>query len=139
VQQAFYTVSSHHGLGKYDLSLTQDELILVRKWRCLSIPPAIVVCILARISNCILLVRLFGVYTWFKWFLIVVTTTSSIFGTLTIPLIFLQYTSVEALWNPYIGYYQRWDPMIESILEYLTQCKLATTQTVASIPQKILF
>ena len=58
-----------------------DQLIEVLKWSWVAMSPGILVSILARISITILLIRLFGVHTWFKWFLIILTTIQVIIST----------------------------------------------------------
>lgn len=71
--QCLVTVCYTYGLGKHQDALTQEELFSILKWTWIASAPGQMVSILARISICILLVRLFSVHKWFKWFIILFT------------------------------------------------------------------
>lgn len=67
--------------------------------------------ILARISIAILLVRIFGVKTWLKWFLIAMTTLQVLTVVIVAITCWLQVRPAEGLWNPLIDA-QRLDPNV---------------------------
>src|SRR4051794_37644201 len=82
---AFISVCYHYGMGKHDASLTPFQVVGVLQWAWLANTPGLLVSITARISIAILLVRLFGVYTGFKWFVIIVTGACCIMIVVIIP------------------------------------------------------
>ncbi|PQE06889.1 integral membrane protein [Rutstroemia sp. NJR-2017a BVV2] len=120
--QALATVSFTYGLGKHDLSLRQpDEMINVLKWNWIASPPGMLVSILARISITILLLRLFGIHLWLKWYLIIFTGLQTLVGGLIIPFTWVQDDPVSGLWNIYDPTVKHWDPRIVLYMEYLGQ------------------
>ncbi|KUJ18478.1 uncharacterized protein LY89DRAFT_780548 [Mollisia scopiformis] len=120
--QALVTVSFHYGLGKHDTSLKKpDQMIAVLKWNWIASLPGMIVSILARISIAILLIRLFGVYEWFKRFLIVFTILQTTVCTLIIPFTWLQDNPVQGLWDVYDRQVKHWDPRIVLYMEYFGQ------------------
>ncbi|RYP08858.1 hypothetical protein DL765_008664 [Monosporascus sp. GIB2] len=83
VAMALITKSYLHGLGKHDADLQLHyQLVGVLKWSWIAMSPGMLVSALVRISITILLIRLFGVHAWFKWFQIVLTTIQVIPGSL---------------------------------------------------------
>lgn len=122
--QALLTVSYQNGMGKHDANLEQPtQFVTVLKWNWITEVPGLMVSILARISITILLVRLFGVHTWFKWFIITLTAIQTIVDGLIIPFTFCQVKPTEALWNVYLTDVQRWDPRIVLYMDYVGQCE----------------
>ncbi|KAI2621139.1 hypothetical protein GGR54DRAFT_90052 [Hypoxylon sp. NC1633] len=111
-EQSTITVSYHYGLGKHDQDLRPRQLDDMLKWMWASLPSYIVASILARISIAIFLVRLFGVYRWFKCFVLLITALVSLFGVISISLVFVQYTPVEKLWTPSLQDFTSMDPRI---------------------------
>lgn len=61
--------------------------------------PAILVAIVARISAAIFLIRTFGVKTWFKWYLIVLTAAQTAAAVVALILNFGRVVPVEGLWD----------------------------------------
>lgn len=59
-----------------------------------------------------LLIRLFGVHTWLKWFLIYLIVRQTVLGIVFIAMTYSMYRPVEAIWNVYITDAVRWDPRI---------------------------
>ncbi|KAJ8062111.1 hypothetical protein OCU04_008672 [Sclerotinia nivalis] len=120
--QALITVSFAYGLGKHDMSLRQpDEMVNVLKWNWIASAPGMLVSILARISIAILLIRLFGVHLWLKWYLIIFTALQTLVGGLIIPFTWVQDDPVSGLWNIYDPTVKHWDPRIVLYMEYLGQ------------------
>ena len=111
-------------MGKRDVALSFDpQLVNILKWNWISTPPSVLVSILARISAAILLVRLFGVYTWLKWFLVLFTALQTVVASVSIIIAFAQVDPVQGLWNPTLPA-RRWDPRIGQYYVYVSQCKL---------------
>jgi hypothetical protein len=118
---AFVTVSVHYGLGKhiYDITNPEDIIEIVKvNWE--STVPGILASITARISIAILLVRLFGVKTWFRWYIYIITASQTIVEILFIIAIWAQCKPVEAIWNPIVSH-TCWNPIIQKTLGYLGQ------------------
>ncbi|KAI1122760.1 hypothetical protein F5Y10DRAFT_286860 [Nemania abortiva] len=99
INQSFITVSFPYGLGKhiYDFSSAQD-IITMTKWQWFAVPPGLVSGILARIAICTLLVRLFGVHAWFKYYAIKVTACGVVFNFVIPILLFVLYRLVETFY-----------------------------------------
>lgn len=121
--QCIITKCYQSGMGKHDADLTVPQLFNVLKWNWISTTPAILVSIVARISITILLIKLFGLHIWFKWFLIVFTSLQSIVAMLAIIFVWVQVSPVQALWDPEIVVSYRWDSRIQQDTTYLGQCK----------------
>lgn len=120
ISQAFVTVAFTYGFGKHDANLRPDQMINILKWMWLANTPGLIVGILARLSIAVLLIRLFGVHEWLKWFLVVVTGICSILTCVILPCTYLQSDPVSGNWNPKIPA-KRWDPIIYISLAYLGQ------------------
>lgn len=124
-----WTVSYHYGMGKHDQDLEQPtQFVNVLKWMWLASGPGMVISIIARISIAILLVRLFGVHTWFKWFTIGLTALQTIVCVMIIPFTYCQVQPVEGLWNVYRTDLMKWDPLIMQYFMYVGQCELTLLQ-----------
>ena len=121
------TVMLKYGFGKHDYSLTPDQLIAILKYNWVRIGVQVLVSSLARISISILLIRLFGVYKWFKWFVCIVTSLVCVASTVLVIVTFVQSTPVEALWNIFLTNAHRWDTRVWLYLAYFAQCKSAST------------
>ncbi|KAI0173704.1 integral membrane protein [Hypoxylon sp. FL1284] len=120
VSQTFVTLGYHYGLGKHDAALTPNEMINILKWMWLANTPGLLVSILARISIAILLVRLFGIHTWLKWFIIVVTAICTILTVVILPCTYLQSTPVSGNWDPSTPA-KHWDPRIYIDIAFFSQ------------------
>ena len=72
----------------------------------------------------ILLVRIFGIYTWFKGFVIVITVLQVVSTLVLIVTSWLSVRPVQALWNPLITTW-RMNPNVLLQEAYVTGCKLA--------------
>jgi hypothetical protein len=120
VSQSFVTVAFHHGFGKHDADLRPDQMINILKWMWLANTPGLIVSVVARLSIAVLLVRLFGVHEWLKWFIIVVTGVCSILTCVILPCTYLQSNPVSGNWNSMIPA-KRWDPQIYITLAYFGQ------------------
>jgi len=112
VSVGFVSVAYHHGMGKHDASLTPFQMVDVLKWMWLASTPGLLTSITARISIAILLVRLFGVYEWLKWFVIATITACSLITLAILPCTYLQTTPVSGNWNILDPNVTRWDPSI---------------------------
>ncbi|KAF4505778.1 hypothetical protein G6O67_007691 [Ophiocordyceps sinensis] len=88
-----------YGYGRHDRDMTPEQQVQVLKASWLTMPESVFVSAVARISIAILLVRLFGVHSWFKWFCIAVTALQAVLAVIFVPLTFLQKRPVEALWE----------------------------------------
>jgi hypothetical protein len=121
ISMGFVSTGYHYGLGKHDADLTMDQMGNVLKWSWLANTPGLLVSITARLSIAILLVRLFGVHEWFKWFVIVVTAACSIMTIVIIPCTYLQTTPVSGNWNPFDPSVTRWNPKIYITMAFVGQ------------------
>ena len=100
VWQVFLTKSHEWGHGKHDKDLSYDpQLINIEKWNYLAMIPTQLVSITARISASIMLIRLFGIMRWFKWYLYIFTPAQTIVGITYLGLLFTKAKPVEGLWN----------------------------------------
>jgi hypothetical protein len=112
-------------MGKHQADLyLPNELVETQRWEWCAVPPGIAAGILGRISICVLLVRLFGVHVWFKWFAIVLTTLGVVMNAVTCICIFVQVQPVEAFWNPFITTtVTSWNPRIVQNMMFSAQCE----------------
>lgn len=120
--QACITVGYTYGLGKRDMNLSFDQLVSILKWMWISSTFSILASTIARISIAVLLIRLFGLHLWLKWFLIVFTAIQSIGGFLIILFVWVQVKPVEGLWNPLLPA-TRWNPDIQKNAAIVGQCQ----------------
>ncbi|KAK0630992.1 hypothetical protein B0T17DRAFT_236873 [Bombardia bombarda] len=103
VNQILISIAFRYGMGKHLADLyIPDQLVTMSMWEWLAVPPGSAAAILARISICIVLVRLFGIYKWFKWFTIILTTLGVTMGAILAICIFAQFEPAEGLWNPFL-------------------------------------
>jgi hypothetical protein len=100
--QGCLTVAVKYGLGMHNQDLTFDEIVNTIKWMQMYIAPSILSSIVARISICLLLIRIFGSKVWLKWYLIVATFLQAALNIAVVILAWVRATPVEALWNPTI-------------------------------------
>jgi hypothetical protein len=123
VYQAEFTVLVSWGEGlPYD-RLTAVQKITKSKWGYISAIPSILTSCIARISIAILLVRIFGVRRWIKWYLIIFTSLETILSILSIIFLVAQCTPWSGLWDHTIKA-KCWDPFIYAYTALATQCKL---------------
>ena len=120
----FVTEALRWGGGKHDEDLTQEQLVNILKCFWMSTTPAILVSIVARISAAILLIRIFGTKTWFKWFLIVFTVLQTIAGVSAIVTTWTQAQPLESLWNPTITPIVDQNSTLRNILVDIAYCKV---------------
>ncbi|KAI0502945.1 hypothetical protein F5B22DRAFT_579817 [Xylaria bambusicola] len=90
------------------------------KWGWISAVPSILVSCIARISITILLVRIFGVRRWLKWYLILFTSFLSVLSLLSIIFLVAQCVPFYGLWTPMIKA-KRWNPYIYPYTAIATQ------------------
>lgn len=114
-------MSYHYGMGKHDASLTPPQMVNVLKWMWLANTPGLLVSITARVSIAILLVRLFGVYTWLKWFVIATTAICSVMTLIILPCTYLQSTPVSGNWDIFNPNVTHWNPKIYIDIAFTTQ------------------
>ncbi|KAH7384631.1 hypothetical protein BKA66DRAFT_81944 [Pyrenochaeta sp. MPI-SDFR-AT-0127] len=100
--QSCLTVAFHYGFGKHDRDLYFDQAVNIAKWIWMSFTPGIASSIASRISVAILLVRIFGIHNWLKWFLIIITIPQVVASVVLAITSFVQVSPVQALWNPLI-------------------------------------
>ncbi|OAG01869.1 putative Sterigmatocystin 8-O-methyltransferase [Paraphaeosphaeria sporulosa] len=96
------TVAFHYGFGKHDHSLTFYQAVHIAKWIWMSFTPGITSSIASRISIAFLLVRIFGIHTWLKWSLIVITVIQVVGSVVLALTSWLQVRPVQGLWDPTI-------------------------------------
>ncbi|KAI2464677.1 hypothetical protein F4781DRAFT_58038 [Annulohypoxylon bovei var. microspora] len=122
VAQIFVSLAFKHGMGKhvYDL-YTSDQVVTMSMWEWFSVPPGVVSGIFGRISICILLIRLFGVRVWFRYYAIALTACGVITSTITGICLYASRQPVQSLWNPYIPNPKQWEPTIVPDMMFLGQ------------------
>ncbi|KAI0003922.1 hypothetical protein F4779DRAFT_600982 [Xylariaceae sp. FL0662B] len=122
VSQVLITIACSEGFGKHDADLyLPDQMVQVLKISWIAMTPGILVSLIARVSITILLVRLFGIHTWFRKFLIILTGAQTTIGIVVIICSWLQTKPVEAQWNVFMSNAERWDPRILLYMMYLAQ------------------
>ncbi|KAI0457470.1 hypothetical protein F5B21DRAFT_501517 [Xylaria acuta] len=111
VYEAMFTVQIYWGFGlPYD-RVTPNQFKQSNKWSWFSAAPSILASCIARISITILLVRIFGVQTWLKWYLICFTSLLTIVSVVAIILLAAQCVPWYGLWE-YTIEARRWNPLI---------------------------
>ncbi|KAK7737855.1 hypothetical protein SLS62_011422, partial [Diatrype stigma] len=131
--QVLVTMSVIKGAGKtLPPTFTPDNLIDLLKWSWFSNPLAILVSVTARVSIAILLVRIFGIRTWFKWFMIVFTSMVVIIGILNIVIVWFQAHPVQALWDFRIPV-PHWSPMIQQTFSSILHVGLSLVLALSII------
>ncbi|KAI1348375.1 hypothetical protein F5Y01DRAFT_292494 [Xylaria sp. FL0043] len=109
--QAFFTVITSWGGGLAYDQLTPLQRMQVSKWGWVSGIPSILVSCTARISITILLVRIFGVRRWLKWYLIIFTSVLTVLSLLSIIFLAAQCSPWSGLWDSTVKA-RRWNPYI---------------------------
>ncbi|KAI0536736.1 hypothetical protein GGR58DRAFT_379659 [Xylaria digitata] len=111
VYQAFFHIIISWGGGLAFDRLTPVQRMNVSKWGWISAIPSILVSCIARVSITILLVRIFGVRRWLKWYLICFTSVLTTLSVLSIIFLAAQCSPWYALWNAALPA-RRWNPFI---------------------------
>ncbi|TGJ86979.1 hypothetical protein E0Z10_g1715 [Xylaria hypoxylon] len=111
IYQAFFTVIIIWGGGLAYDRLDALQKVNVSKWGWISAIPSILVSCVARISITILLVRIFGVRRWLKWYLICFTSVLSVLSVLSIIFLAAQCNPWDGLWDRTVQA-KRWNPYI---------------------------
>ncbi|MCJ1432482.1 hypothetical protein MMC27_001839 [Xylographa pallens] len=112
------------GLGQHSQDLTENQVQTVTKMDLVFTTPAILASITARISICVLMLKLFATKKWFMWYLYIITVLQTIAEILVIVFVWAMCTPVQALWTPELiesGAAQCWNPAIEQDAAYLGQ------------------
>ncbi|KAK6856594.1 hypothetical protein PG995_006781 [Apiospora arundinis] len=111
VYQATFTVLCDWGNGRPYDQLTRQQQQQISKWGYISAIPSIMISFVARISITILLVRIFGIHKWFKWYCIIFTSILTLVGVLSLIFLGAQSDPWEGLWVPTMPA-KRWNPKI---------------------------
>ncbi|KAK8108238.1 uncharacterized protein PG998_010251 [Apiospora kogelbergensis] len=109
-----------NGISWDDWLMCVAVMMSVLKWMWLANTPGLLVSITARVSIAVLLIRLFGIHRWLKWYLIIFTSLCTILTIVIITCTYLQSTPVSGNWNP-TEPAKKWDPIIYISLGYLAQ------------------
>ncbi|KAK5630922.1 hypothetical protein RRF57_006637 [Xylaria bambusicola] len=120
VFQAFFHEITAWGGGLAFDRLDPLQKQQVSKWGWISGIPSILVSCIARISITILLVRIFGVRRWLKWYLILFTSFLSVLSLLSIIFLVAQCVPWYGLWDPTVKA-KRWNPYIYPYTAIATQ------------------
>ncbi|KAH8892947.1 hypothetical protein GQ53DRAFT_645846 [Thozetella sp. PMI_491] len=115
------TEAYRYGMGMHSADLTFDQILNQLKWEWIASAPGILVSVVARISIAGLLVRLFGVHAWFKWFIIIFTGIQTVVSIFLVLVVWLQVSPIDALWDYRVPASHRWDMRIQFYTEYLVQ------------------
>ncbi|KAI1097617.1 hypothetical protein F4804DRAFT_327117 [Jackrogersella minutella] len=126
VAQIFVSISFKYGMGKHLWDISQpDELVAMSMWDWFSVPPGLVSGIFGRISICVLLIRLFGVNIWFRYYAMVLTALGVMMSIVVGTCIYAENKPVQALWDPYIPNSKQWNPSTVPDLMFLGQALYA--------------
>ncbi|KAK9775106.1 putative Integral membrane protein [Seiridium cardinale] len=137
--QGIYTKNFEGGLGKHDKDLTMAQLIEIQKWNYIAVCPNMMASVIARISAALLLIRIFGSKTWFKWYLIVFTSIQTLLAIAFVPILWTQSSPIEGLWNPAVKA-QRYPATRSGNIVYLVQAMLTFSDlTYVLFPVLIVF
>jgi len=120
--QAMYTVLVGWGGSLSFDRITPLQRRQTSKWGWISATPSIMTSCIARISIAILLVRIFSIRRWLKWYLIVFTSLLTVMSILSIIFLTAQCTPWSGLWDRTIPA-KRWNPLIYAYTALATQCK----------------
>ena len=102
------------------ITLSLQQMVEYRKWSVLFELPGVLSTSLARVSIAILLLRLFGVKVWFRWYLYLMTALQMA-AALTLLIVWgAQCRPFSALWEG--PYSSCWDPNIDLIIASVFQC-----------------
>ncbi|KAJ3576532.1 hypothetical protein NPX13_g3667 [Xylaria arbuscula] len=117
-QATFHEITAWGGALPFD-QLTPLQKQQVSKWGWISAIPSILVSCIARISITILLVRIFGVRRWLKWYLILFTSLLSVLSLLSLIFLVAQCSPWYGLWTAVPA--RRWNPYIYPYTAIATQ------------------
>ncbi|RYP56151.1 hypothetical protein DL771_012096 [Monosporascus sp. 5C6A] len=125
--QAIVTIAITKGVGKsIPPTFSVDDVIDMLKWSWFTTPLAILVSVTSRVSISILLVRIFGVRAWYRWFMNSFTGALAIIGIINVIIVWFQASPVEALWDFRIPV-PRWDPKVQQIFSSVLHAFLAAS------------
>ena len=110
------------GLGRHSSTLSLVQIAEYVKWSCLFEIPGVLSTSIARISIAILLWRLFGVKTWFRRYLYLMTALQTIAAATLLIVWVAQCRPINALWGPTPWLYC-WDPNVELTIASIFQCQ----------------
>lgn len=97
---AFESIALHNGIGTHKMFLTDAKAVEASKWSNITITPSLLACMLARISLCLLMLRIVGrtlAYQVFLWFIIVGTV---VFSSLAVSNTYIACVPVAKVWDP---------------------------------------
>jgi hypothetical protein len=117
-----------------------DDFKQVQLWSWVAMSVGTAVSVFARISIAILLIRIFSLKIWFKWFVIVFTTLTAVNGIVAIILSWLYVTPVQAVWDPTVQPTSQWDPRVSGYTAFVLQVFYAFTDlTFTMFPVMIVW
>ncbi|GAP86886.1 putative integral membrane protein [Rosellinia necatrix] len=120
VYQSFFTILCSWGNGlPYD-TLSPEQRMNSSKWGYISAFPSILISAIARISITILLVRIFGVRKWFRYYFYGITSLLTLVAALSIAFLAAQSSPWQGLWMPMLPA-RRLDPRIYSYTALASQ------------------
>jgi len=88
-----------YGFGRHAASLSLPDLTHALKFAWISQIPLVLSKSTSRISIGILLLRLFSVHKWLKWFVIITLILNTFICIVALVMVFVQTTPVTALWD----------------------------------------
>ncbi len=108
------SVAVDYGFGRHAASLSLPDLIHALKFAWISQIPLVLSKSTSRISIGILLLRLFSVHKWLKWFVIITLILNTSICIVALVMVFVQTTPVAALWDPQLAPTAKsWNPVIQ--------------------------
>jgi hypothetical protein len=88
-----------YGIGVHKMYLTPSNAIEAAKWSTLTITPNVLATMMARISLCVLMMRIVGRNKLYRGFLIAVIVGTCVVGTLTVLNTYITCQPVAKMWN----------------------------------------
>jgi hypothetical protein len=102
VVMVFEIMSVSYGNGRHMIYLNAADVVEASKWSRATIPPNLMACLLSRISLCLFMMRIVGLFRTYQVILWIVMTLNSITTSASIIQLFAGCRPLEKLWNPSI-------------------------------------
>jgi hypothetical protein len=88
-----------YGIGTHKKYLSPGDAIEAAKWATLTITPNVLTTMMARISLCLLMLRIVGRTKMYRGFLIGIIVGTAVIGTLTVINTYITCRPVPKIWN----------------------------------------
>lgn len=99
VVAVFESLALSNGIGTHKTYLKPDNAIEAAKWATLTITPNVLATMMARISLCLMMLRIVGRNKIYRWFLFSIIVGTALVGTLTVLNTYITCQPVAKIWN----------------------------------------